>query len=95
MNIFKKLFIPSGAKTTVVAYNSWVVRWNSKNRNGYEYVKQAEIFPSEVDANKFAEQLREAFKMVRYSDKFTFSHEDKLTEVVVEANQSKMATMPA
>lgn len=85
-NWFKKLFIPSGAKTTVVAYNSWVVRWESRYGEYSDDIKlEAEIFPSETDAYKFAEQLKESFKLLKYSG--------SPTKVKVEANQSKMAEM--
>ena len=89
-NWFKKIFIQPGEKTTVVAYNSWVVRWVAL-KSDWEYGQsggkpQAEIFPSEEDAYKFAEQLKEAHKLLRYEG-------HKLTKVEVEANQSKMSTM--
>ena len=88
-NWFKKILIPSGEKTTVVAYNSWVVRWQSADGSAdspLSYKKpQAEIFPSEQDAENFAQQLREAFKLVRYTG--------GATKVTVQANQSKIATL--
>jgi len=85
-NWFKKLLIPTGEKTTVVAYNSWIVRWRSRNGEYSTDIKlEAEIFPSEQDAHKFAQQLKESFKLLRYSG--------YVTDVKVEANQSKMATL--
>jgi hypothetical protein len=93
-NIFKELFIPSGEKTTVIAYNSWVVRWYKlstyeystiKGQFGFTSAPECEIFPSEIDAEKFAEQLREAFKFLRITGDFS--------KVKVEANQSKLATI--
>ncbi len=47
---------------------------------------EAEIFPSEVDACKFADQLKAAFQFLKCSrlDKY----------IKVEENQSKMAEMP-
>lgn len=86
-NIFKRLFIPSGQKTEVVAYNSWIVRWHSRSGNYSADKKQeAEIFPSEEDAHKFASQLKESFKLLKYSG--------EPTEIKVEANQNKLATLP-
>lgn len=90
-NWFKKLFIPSGEKTTVVAYNSQIVRWKSFNPDYYDstyaYQKEeAEIFPSEIDANKFADQLKQAMELLKCNKAAT-------SKVRVEPNQSKMATM--
>jgi hypothetical protein len=89
-NWFKNILIPSGEKTEVVAYNSWIVRWYSGN-GGYNSAltykqPEAEIFPSEEDAQKFAEQLREAFKLVRYTG--------SATKVTVESQQTKLASLP-
>lgn len=90
-NWFKKLRIPSGEKTEVVAYMSWMVRWYSWNLHRVSYSgdaycsPMAEIFPSEEDANKFAEQLREAFKLLKQSGEGC--------RVVVEENQGKLASM--
>ena len=89
-NWFKKLLIPSGEKTTVVAYKSWTVRWNKLNTYGYSSggfsfnpAPECEIFPSEIDANKFAKQLREAFKLLKVTGDFA--------KVKVEENQSKLS----
>lgn len=90
---FKELFIPSGEKTTVVAYNSWVVRWtkvrsvsyNSGDSFSFRETPEAEIFPSEIDANRFADQLREAFKLLRQTG--------DATRVKVESNQSTLAML--
>ena len=88
-NWFKKLTIPNGEKTTVVAYNSWVVRWYSVDGSIDYFAKRCiehvEIFPSEEDAYKFAEQMKAAWKLLKC--------EGQITNVKVEANQSKMATM--
>lgn len=92
-NIFKKLFIPSGQKTELVAYNSWVVRWVSLSSYGFtsggfsiSHKPESEIFPSEIDAHKFAEQLRESFKLLKQTG--------DATKVIVEANQNKLASVP-
>ncbi len=91
-NIFKKIFIPSGEKAGVVAYNSWVVRWRAiyideytKNQYSHRSHPEMEIFPSEQDAHKFAEQLRESQKLLRYTGSGL--------KVTVEANQNKLATL--
>ena len=85
-NWFKNILIPSGEKTTVVAYKSWIVRWQSANFDGSSliYTKyESEIFPSEEDANKFAESLRDARILLK----------DKHFNVKIEANQSKFSTL--
>jgi hypothetical protein len=91
-NIFKALFIPSGEKTKVIAYNSWIVRWYAVRSTAFSFggfsfndKEMSEIFPSEEDANKFAEQLRQAFKLLK--------HDGDAAKVKVEANQSKLATI--
>lgn len=84
---FKKISIPSGDKTEVVAYNSWIVRWLSVKFDDSTllYTKQqSEIFPSEIDANKFADQLVEAMKLLRCTGKL---------DVKIECNQNKLATL--
>lgn len=87
-NWFKKLKIPSGEKTEVVAYKSWTVRWYSwhgSNTNYPHQYTQCEIFPSEIDANNFAAALKEAYKLVRCSgDCF---------DVWVQENQNKLANL--
>lgn len=86
-NIFKNLFIPSGDKTKLVAYNSWIVRWKSAISLGSDlyanFKDQAEIFPSEIDAIKFAQSLKDARKLLR----------DTHFTVTIEENQSKLATL--
>lgn len=68
MNFFKKIFIPNGQKEPVTAYETWVVRWRS--RYG-QYVSdtqdECEIFTTKEDAEKFAIQLKEAFKLIKHS----------------------------
>jgi hypothetical protein len=91
-NLFKKLFIPSGEKTTVIAYKSWTVRWLSL-KSDWEYARgggtpQVEIFPSKEDAHKFAAQLKEAFGILKYDG-------DRLMKITVEENDSKLASVSA
>lgn len=84
---FKKLLIPSGDKTEVVAYTSWIVRWVSVIGNSNSTLlysrQESEIFPSEIDATKFADQLKEAHKLLK----------DRDFIIKIESNQSKSATM--
>lgn len=85
-NWFKKLGIPTGEQKELVAYNSWVVRWTSRyGEYRSDENQEAEIFPSEDDANEFANQLKEAFKLLRYKNEVTY--------VSVKANQNKMASL--
>jgi hypothetical protein len=63
---FKNLFIPTGQKESVVAYESWTVRWTSRyGEYSGNTQQEAEVFTNEDDAKKFANQLREAFKLTR------------------------------
>lgn len=89
MSTFKKLFIPSGEKTTITAYKSWIVRWKSvehKEWSIYADLKhESEIFPSEEDAKNFANQIQEAYKLTKSS-----LHKS----VLIEENQNKLASFP-
>ena len=68
MNIFKKLFIPSGEKQEVTAYESWVVRWESRyGEYSSSTQKEAEVFTNEEEAKAFAKQLTEAFKLIKHT----------------------------
>lgn len=68
MNIFKWLSIPSGEKVEVKAYKTWVVRWYSRNGEcSYDTQPEAEIFTSKDDADKFARELQNAFKLIRHT----------------------------
>ena len=72
MNIFKKLFIPNGEKQELKAYESWSVRWTSRSGyNLYTAIPAAEVFTSKKDATLFAEQLREAFKLLRFKGDYS------------------------
>jgi hypothetical protein len=86
INIFKKLYIPKEEKTSIVAYKSWVVRWESRHTEYSGGTRpEAEIFPSKEDAMSFKKQLEEAFKLLRYTCPSTY--------VTIEENQSKLATL--
>lgn len=67
-NWFKTLLIPTGLKEELVAYESWIVRWQSRYDEYSSSIRpEAEVFTNKEDADKFAEQLREAFKLVRHT----------------------------
>lgn len=66
MNIFKKIFVPSGQKETLKAFDIWVVRWNGRHGACRTAIQpEMEAFISEADALTFATQLKEAFKLTR------------------------------
>jgi len=65
LNIFKtkKVNIPEGNKT-IVAAQSWVVRWKS-TPSRYRDEEQAEFFTEEDAAYEFAKALKAAFKLTK------------------------------
>tara|TARA_R110000772_G_scaffold50163_5_gene115388 strand:+ start:882 stop:1121 length:240 start_codon:yes stop_codon:yes gene_type:complete len=72
MNLFKKIFVPSGEKTELTAYESWQVKWVS--RCGVwadDTEKEAEVFTNKEEADKFAQELKAAFKLLKYTGNVT------------------------
>jgi hypothetical protein len=68
MNLFKKLFIPSGEKKEITTFENWSVRWLSRNgQYGGDTQKEAEFFTNKDDAEKFANELRDAFKLIKHT----------------------------
>ncbi len=68
MNILKKLFVPSGQKQELTAYETWSVRWRSRyGEYGSDTQDEMEVFTTKEDANKFATELREAFKLIKHT----------------------------
>jgi len=67
MNLFKKLFIPSGEQAELKALNSWMVRWKSIDYNGLlSYSKdETEVFTSKEDAEIFKDSLYNARKLLK------------------------------
>jgi len=66
MGLFKKVEVPSGDKKEITAYEKWAVRWIGTT--GYysgNAREECEFFTSQEDAEHFADQLREAFKLTR------------------------------
>lgn len=65
-NIFKtkKVNIPEGQKT-IVAAQSWVVRWHSRSDSWEIKTQQAEFFTEEKDAYEFANALKKAFDLTK------------------------------
>jgi hypothetical protein len=77
MNIFKWLSIPNGEKEDVKAYKTWVVRWDSRHGQYSGNTRpEVEVFTTKEDAEKFARELREAYKLVRHTSGITVSVEN-------------------
>ena len=80
-NIFKEIFIPSGEKKPVTAYESWVVRWKAIKHDDTYHITipqdQAEVFTSKDDADKFANSLSEARSLLK----------DSGFNIIITANQ--------
>lgn len=80
MSIFNKktIEVPTTQSEILEAAESWIVRWESRcGQFSYDWRKECEVFLSKEDANRFAESLRNAFNLL----KFTYG-----IEVVVEKN---------
>ena len=68
MKFLKKLLIPNGEKEAVIAYESWIVRWQSRHGVYSKDVKpECEVFTSKEGAIKFANQLKEAFALIKHT----------------------------
>lgn len=68
MNILKKLFVPSGQKQELTAYEIYSVRWRSRQgQYRSDTQDEMEIFTTKEDAEKFATELRNAFKLIKHS----------------------------
>lgn len=66
--IFKKLFAPSGDKKELRSVENWSVRWYSRNGDfSNDMQKECEFFTSKEDAEHFAEQLRQAFILIKHT----------------------------
>jgi len=90
MRFFKKVVVPSGEQTELLAYESWSVRWNSRHGEySHNTRPESEVFTSKEDAETFAIALRDAFRLLKYSS-------SKVVEVSVTKNtqwqNSKNAT---
>ena len=65
MKLFDFL-IPSGQKQVVQAVETWEVRWQSRyGTYSYDTKNEVMVFTSEEDAKKFADALKDAFKLTR------------------------------
>lgn len=72
MRLFKKIMIPSGEQSELLAYESWSVRWTSRNGEYSTNTRpESEVFTSKADAQAFADALRDAFKLLKYSSPIT------------------------
>jgi len=65
---FKKLFVTSGEKKELTAIENWSVRWYSRYGSfSGDTRKECEFFTSKEDAEHFAQQLRDAYKMIKHT----------------------------
>lgn len=68
MRLFKKILIPSGEQSELLAYESWSVRWTSrKGPYSHDQRPESEVFTSKDDADTFADALLDAFKLLKFS----------------------------
>ena len=65
--LLKKLWVPASNEMIAVdAVQLWEVRWTSRFGSfSTDTRPEMEVFPSEADANNFAESLKQAFKLTR------------------------------
>lgn len=82
MRFFKKVSIPSGEESELLAYESWVVRWLSLDGDKAYFStnkkQEAEVFTTKGDADAFATALREANGLLR--------NKGSMTEITVTKN---------
>ena len=72
MNIFKKLFVPSGEQKELTALENWTVRWDSRYDDySYSIKPEAEVFTSKEDAIEFKKAVENAFKLLKYKGEST------------------------
>lgn len=65
----KKVEAPSGQVVELEGLHSWTVRWESKTKN-YPYTvrrEECEVFTNPEDAEHFAAEVRNAFKLIRHT----------------------------
>lgn len=65
----KKKIVPKSNETEhIEAVKLWYVSWVSRHGRFFDDTsKEIEAFPREEDANRFAESLRNAFKLIRHT----------------------------
>lgn len=65
---FKNIFVPNDKKVSLIAYESWTVRWFSRYGEFSSSIKEeCEVFTSEEEAEFFKNSLEEAFKLIRHT----------------------------
>lgn len=70
MKFFKKMIeAPVSNETQLIeAVQLWEVRWRSRHGQFHADTRpEMEAFPSEIEAQRFADALRNAFKLIRHS----------------------------
>jgi hypothetical protein len=67
MNIFKKLFVPSGEKQELTEQQSWTVKWTAYRSDilgrGTPFTRN-KVFIDYDEAKKFKHELKEARKLL-------------------------------
>ena len=67
MNFFNIIF-RSKTKTSIKAFETWEVRWKSRNGNYYNNTRpEVRVFTNKDDAKEFASALRDAFKLIKHT----------------------------
>jgi hypothetical protein len=83
---FKKIIAPTEARQEITAFQTWTVRWRSQNgKYDSDGHPECEVFTSIEDATKFANQLKDAFKLLRITDKTSYT-DTPIDSVEVQAN---------
>ena len=68
MKFLKNILVSNDEKEELKTYESWFVKWESRNGEFRGDVEpEATLFTSKEEAEKFAKQLREAFKLIRHT----------------------------
>ncbi len=68
MNIFKKLIIRNKETQELTAYERWSVKWQGRyGEYSSDTQNEMEFFTTKEDAERFATELREAFKLLKHT----------------------------
>ena len=66
--LIKKKKVPQEERTEIDVFESWTVRWTSRNgQYPFDTRPEMEIFPSKESAAAFKRELEEAFKLIKHT----------------------------
>ena len=66
--MFKKIFLKGQEEKELLAYETWVVEWESRyDKYSSDVKKEFEIFTSNEDAKIFKQRLVDAFNLVKHT----------------------------